>query len=278
LPSTGGWVSASGHSNRFLALGAAGYHDWEGASLSTQHRIALISDLHGNALALREVLRSIRALGVDQVVCLGDVATLGVAPSEVVHTLQDLGCACIMGNHDEYVLDPELIRAHGGDAIIVEAIEWCRDQLSPDQVGFLRGFQQGIELPLSGEQSLRLFHGSPSSNMVDLLMETEAEVFDQQLGPDRAVVMAGGHTHVQMLRQHRGVLVVNPGSVGAAFLEPIHAGPPTIMSHAEYASVEVRDGEIGVTLHRVPLDRRALAQAALDSTHPMSDRLAAPYL
>jgi predicted phosphodiesterase len=222
-------------------------------------------------------LRSIHALGADEIVCLGDVATLGVAPGEVVDTLQDLGCACIMGNHDEYVLDRELIRTHTSDAIIIEAIDWCRDQLSSDQVGFLRGFREGVELSLVGEQRLKLFHGSPASNMVDLLAETSADVFDQQLGPDRAVVMAGGHTHVQMLRQHRGILVVNPGSVGAAFLEPIHAGPPTIMSHAEYASVEVRGDEVGVTLHRVPLDRAALARAARDTTHPMRAQLVAAY-
>ena len=69
---------------------------------------ALISDLHGNAIALRGVLRSIRARGADRIVCLGDVATLGVAPAEVVDVLREIGCPCIMGNHDEYLLDPEL--------------------------------------------------------------------------------------------------------------------------------------------------------------------------
>jgi predicted phosphodiesterase len=227
---------------------------------------------------VREVLRSIRALGVDEIVCLGDVATLGVAPGEVVDTLQGLACPCIMGNHDEYVLDPDLIRSHTSDPVIIEAIDWCRDQLTQDQIAYLGGFEQGMDRPLPGDQRLKLFHGSPSSNMVDLLAETEAGLFDQQLGPDRGVVMAGGHTHVQMLRQHRGVLVVNPGSVGAPFREPIYAGPPTIMSHAEYASIEARDGEVAVTLHRVPLDRHALAQAALDTTHPMREQLAAAHL
>ena len=73
------------------------------SSLENVARIALISDLHGNAIALREVLRSIDEHGVDEIVCLGDVATLGVAPSEVIDTLQRLGCRCIMGNHDREV-------------------------------------------------------------------------------------------------------------------------------------------------------------------------------
>ena len=58
------------------------------------HRIALISDIHGNGIALREVLRSIEKQGVDDIVCLGDVATLGVVPGEIIDTLQRLGCPC----------------------------------------------------------------------------------------------------------------------------------------------------------------------------------------
>jgi diadenosine tetraphosphatase ApaH/serine/threonine PP2A family protein phosphatase len=206
------------------------------------------------------------------------VATLGVAPGEVVDALQELGCPCILGNHDEYLLDPELIATHTSDALIIEAIDWCRDQLTREQTEFLGAFSEGLELPLEGDRQLKLFHGSPSSNMVDLLAETASDLFDRQLGPERAAVMAGGHTHVQMLRQHRGTVVVNPGSVGAPFREPIHAGPPTILGHAEYASVEVRDGEVAVSLHRVPLDRDELARAARATTNPMREELAAIYL
>lgn len=224
------------------------------------------------------MLRSIRELGADEIVCLGDVATLGVAPGDVVDALRDLGCACIMGNHDEYLLDPGLIHAHTSDNRIIEAIGWCRDRLSQEQIDFLGTFVEGLELSLAGEQRLRLFHGSPSSNMVDLLAETPADTFDRQLGPERAAVMAGGHTHIQMLRQHRGTLIVNPGSVGAPFCEPIRAGPPRILDHAEYASVEVSGDDVGVTLHRVALDRRALVQAAQATTNPMRGDLTAPYL
>ena len=39
-------------------------------------KIALLSDIHGNAVALEAVLRDIDAEGVDLIICLGDVATL----------------------------------------------------------------------------------------------------------------------------------------------------------------------------------------------------------
>ncbi len=241
-------------------------------------RIALISDLHANQIALREVLRSINAQGADEIVCLGDVATLGVAPSAVIETLRDLGCRCITGNHDNYLLDPSLIDSHTEDPMIIEANAWSRDQLSPDQFDFLRSFEEGFELPLGEHHRLMLYHGSPDSNMVDLLADTPADTFEEQLGEARATVMAGGHTHIQMLRQHRGSLVVNPGSVGAPFREFVDGNSPDILSHAEYATIELRGDDVSVTLHHVALDRHELALAALESPNPMSATLAAPYL
>lgn len=239
-------------------------------------RVALISDLHGNAIALREVLRSIEARGADQVLCLGDVATLGVAPGEVIDMLRRLQCRCIMGNHDDYLLDPELVDEHIGSPMILDAIDWCRDQLSSEQLEFVRGFEKGIDVPLV-EGRLKLFHGSPSSNTVDLLGDTPPETFDLQLGSERAPIMAGGHTHIQMLRQHRGILVVNPGSVGAPFAEFPRGDPPRVLDHAEYASIDVSGGSISVALHRVALDRGELRKAALASTNPMRLALAASY-
>jgi len=73
-------------------------------------KTALISDLHGNHVALRAVLAHAQDARVDRIVCLGDVATLGPEPHRVLETLAELGCPCIMGNHDEFMLDAELIR------------------------------------------------------------------------------------------------------------------------------------------------------------------------
>ena len=55
-------------------------------------RVALISDIHANAVALQAVLEDIAQVGVDPIVCLGDVATLGPAPGAVIQMLRALGC------------------------------------------------------------------------------------------------------------------------------------------------------------------------------------------
>jgi len=241
------------------------------------HRIALISDIHGNEIALRHVLRSIREQGADEIVCLGDVATLGVAPSEVLDMLKYQGCPCIAGNHDDYVLGGALDDGHASTEVLKDAILWARDALTTPQLDFVRGFEEGLELPLGKLHTLHLFHGSPSSNLVNLLPDTPASELDRLLGEPRGTVMAGGHTHIQMLRQHQGNLLVNPGSVGAPFREYPRSGPPRILPHAEYAIVEARGADINVMLQRVSLDRQALARAAAASKNPLANELALAY-
>lgn len=221
-------------------------------------RVALISDIHGNQLALEAVLEDIRVRGTDRIAFLGDAATLGPRPLEVLQTLRELQCPCIMGNHDEFLLRPELVEEYTAVPVITEAIQWCREQMSEADLQFVQSFKRTLEIPLSEDHSLLLFHGSPESHTIDLLATTPPDAFDGQLGSQRAAVMAGGHTHIQMLRQHRGVWVVNPGSVGMPFREYVSGTRPEIQAYAEYAVVEAGPRSIGVQLRRVELSREAL--------------------
>jgi putative phosphoesterase len=241
-------------------------------------RVALISDLHANQLALEAVRRDIATVGVDQIICLGDVATLGPQPNAVIQTLRDMGCPCIKGNHDDFLLDAALIHGYTEAPVVVDAVDWCRDQLSSDELDVLSAFKATMELDLDSRTKLLLFHGSPESHMDDLLSTTPAEELDRLLGGHHATVMAGGHTHVQMLRQHRGTLLVNPGSLGQPFREYVNGRTPTVLAHAEYATVEADNGVVNVTLHRVDLDRSALkAAAAAIADNPLTPFLVQQY-
>lgn len=240
-------------------------------------RAALISDLHGNEAALAAVLHDIERAAADQIICLGDVATLGPRPQAVLRTLRQLGCPCILGNHDEFLLAPELLQKYTEAPIIVAAVDWCRSRLSAEDLDFLRTFQRALELPLGGGHTLLAFHGSPRSHMEDLLATTPPEVLDAALGSSHAAVLAGGHTHIQMLRQHKGALLLNPGSVGLPFKEYVGGRPPTLLGHAEYALVESSGGSLGVTLRRVAVDGVASRAAVAATDHPLRAALLQQY-
>ena len=231
----------------------------------------MISDLHGNELALDAVLADARA-DFDQLVCLGDVATLGPQPSAVLARLRDLGCPCILGNHDEFMLNAALVHSYSESAFIVASVDATREALSREELAFIGGFSRTLAF-----DDVCLYHGTPRSNMEDLLADTPAARVDEMLAGRHALVFAGGHTHVQMVRQHRGVLIVNPGSLGLPFREHVAGGPPVILPHAEYAIVELGRQSLRVDVRRVVLERRPLASQVDGWENPLARMLRAAY-
>jgi predicted phosphodiesterase len=240
-------------------------------------RIALISDIHGNEVALSAVLDDINQNRVDEIICLGDVATLGPHPGAIIQVLQELKCKCIKGNHDDFLINPDLIHEYTEVPIILEAVDWCRDQLSTENLDFIRSFQPTFEISLGIESSLFLFHGSPNSNMENILSTTSPDDLERVLYGYCATVIAGGHTHIQMLRQHRGTLIVNPGSVGLPFKEYVAGQQPTLLNHAEYAIVEADNDSININLRRVNVDKVLLRETIAMSKIPIRSMLLSQY-
>jgi len=240
-------------------------------------RLALISDVHGNEVALRAVLRDIQARGVDEVACLGDVATLGPKPREVLELVVEHCDHLILGNHDEYMFAPESVHAHTNAPPVVSAVAECRSTLTAREIETMRGFAQRLELPGFGRGAL-LFHGSPASNNCDLVAETPEAELDRELRDHPQGILAGGHTHVQLLRRYRGRWLVNPGSVGMPFERFVAGAPPTILAHAEYAIVESGAGAVSVTFRQVELDRAALLRDVRAWDSALRDYVEQQYL
>lgn len=240
-------------------------------------RIALISDIHANKIALEAVLDDIRSIGTDQIYCLGDVANLGLHPLETIHMIQELQCPCIMGNHDAFLIKPDLIHRYTQSPILLESLDWCRSRLTETEMSFIRGFMPSIQVLMDGNMSIALYHGSPRSHMEDILATTPPNKLDQMLDGRQADIFAGGHTHIQMIRQHRGRLIVNAGSVGSPFLEYVGGETPVLLGHAEYAIVESTDASLRIDLRRVALDNKMLWEDVRGSDHPFREWLLQQY-
>lgn len=241
-------------------------------------RVAFVADVHGNWLALNAVLEDIHRVGVDATFCLGDIATLGPSPRAVLDTLRDFGCVHIMGNHEEMLLDPPLARRYTDAQPILDAIDWCADQLTSDDRQFLRGFMPEAQIDLDGLTALA-FHGTPRSNQEDLLATTPPDLVDELLDGRTGAVLISGHTHVQMVRQHRGTILVNAGSVGMPFREYAGGGQPVVMpDRAEYAIVQGGEGKpVTVSLRRLPLDENAVRRAVAAADPPVRALLLGSY-
>jgi len=232
-------------------------------------RIALLADVHANLVPLEAVVGDIRRRGAELGVCLGDALDVGCQPREVLAVLSDLGCVFTMGNHDQAVLDPARATELSIPPHLISGLEWTAASLSPLEEETVRRFPQTAELDLGDGLTLCGFHGSPHRLCDLVLPTTPEEALDQMFVGVGSDVLAGGHTHQQMYRRWATRVLVNPGSVGCAWVWDGKTGEPTLMPWAEYALVETGCSGTEVELIRVPFDTERARDLAEASDNPV---------
>jgi predicted phosphodiesterase len=228
-------------------------------------RIGLIADIHGNLFALEAVLAELAAERIDRLVCLGDMAALGPHPSEVIARLRGLDCPSALGNVDAWLL---------GDTAADQSNEplaaWAFAQLSDADRAYLRACPMTLDIPLDAGTTLLACHGSPRSYYEVIAAGTPPADLLAMIHEPRPALVAGGHTHRQLVRRDRDTMFINPGSVGLPGVGPTH---PLLelnrdISWAEYAVIDAHDGRLSVELRRIPLDLARMFADARASAMP----------
>lgn len=242
-------------------------------------RIALISDTHGNAVALESVMTDMQSQKVDRIIFLGDALTIGCQPKETLEIIKGLHCICIMGNHDSAVLKPKRAAQLQIASNLHASLDWCAQQMTSADLNFLHSFLPSYELQLTDNLSALFFHGSPLSNTDLIISTTPPEAIDAFFEGQTASIWAGGHSHIQMLRRHGDKLILNPGSVGNAFYHAFTPGTvPRLLPWAEYAILNVekgaarsRNNQFTVEMRRVSFDTQEVLRLAAASDFPSKD-------
>jgi predicted phosphodiesterase len=239
-------------------------------------RVALLSDLHGNAVALRAALADVERHDVDLIVSLGDVAQGGPQPTECVELLRELGCPCVFGNSDEFLLSLDL----GNEAVddegrerLLEVGRWSQAQLGGEGIEFLRGFRPTVELDLSGVKVL-CCHATPSSNEDVILPDMPRADAERMIGQPGVDAVAAGHVHLQWLRRFSNLVWLCVGSVGLVYEHKDPMDEVPFEPWSEYALLSGVDGGLAVEFRRVPFDVEELVDAARAADFPDVERWA----
>jgi putative phosphoesterase len=240
-------------------------------------RLGIVADIHGNLVALETALTALEGRGVERFVCLGDVAS-GPRPTETLVRLRALGCPVVMGNADAAVLDPPAAPPVDEDGRRWREIErWGHDRIGAEGLAFLADFAPTVALEVGGVRALAC-HGTPRSFNDVLGSKTPDDDLDAALAGEAATIVLAGHTHRQMLRRHRGMLLVNPGSVGLPY-DPLPPSddirnPPW----AELAVLEVAGpDDLAISFLRIPYDLDRLRADVLASGMPHAEWLLADW-
>ena len=220
------------------------------------NRIAVITDIHGNLLALQASLAAIDAIGVQGIYCGGDLVGYGPHPNEVCALIKAREIPTIYGNYD-YAIGRELNDC--GCAYVTErdralgqqSVAWTlahTDQRSKD---FMRALPFDLRFQL-GDAPIHLVHGSPRKVNEYLFEDKPASLYERLAAAEEADVLVFGHTHKPWVRSYGGVLFVNCGSVG----KPKDGDP-----RAGFAILELDEaGQVAVSIQRVVYDAAAVAR------------------
>jgi putative phosphoesterase len=244
-------------------------------------RIAIISDIHGNCVALDAVLNDIKQTGVDQIVCLGDAIQGGPQPAEVVARLRELGCPVVMGNADDWLLTGIESGAENISEerrVRLDAVrEWQLTRLSESDLAFISTFQPTIQLPMEGERILLCYHGSPQSFNHIILPQTPDEEVRGYLEPKEQMIYTGGHTHIQFIRHFGRTFHFNPGSVGVAYRHDQPDDHFRLDPWAEYALLSSTNGNLSLEFRRIAFDVQSLISVYKASVRPFTELFIAEY-
>ncbi len=229
-------------------------------------KIAFIADIHGNAIALENVLNDMKKRSVDKIYVLGDLCYRGPEPKRSLELIRDLHTEVIKGNADEWV-----VRGVQQGEVPDKALDqmnqeknWTCSQLEKDDFTYLN--QLPIEIKGQFEDvSFHLFHATPTSLFDIVLPSAEDHMIESKLmSYSDSDVYVYAHIHRPYIRFIDGKMIINTGSVGLPF---------DGLARASYATIEVENGYVNPSIHRVSYDVDRVARQYLDFEYPHAEMM-----
>ncbi|MDQ6877651.1 MAG: metallophosphatase family protein [Candidatus Dormibacteraeota bacterium] len=242
-------------------------------------RLAILSDIHGNPIALDAVLADIDAGGgVDGYLVLGDLVALGYDPVGVLERLVALkGAAFLRGNTDRYVVTgdrppPSVQDARQNPDLLPRLIEvansfaWTQGYVAASGwLDWLAKLPLELRLNLPDKTRLLSVHASPGRDDGNgITPTTTIDLLQELVAGCEADLVCVGHTHLPLDRRVGMVRVVNVGSV---------SNPLTDDLRANYVLLAATHSEYQLQQRRVDYDHQAVIEAVRRSRHPAAEFL-----
>lgn len=231
-------------------------------------RVAVISDIHANLIALEEVLKDIEKENCEHIVCLGDIVLAGPQPISILEFVKQQNWTMIQGNTDK------LIAEYGQDVldmmkekypVMANAIVDDMNYITDEDQKFLTELPPQTEMEIEGVKVL-FVHGSPRANNEDILPNRELTEIEEIISGVDADLILCGHTHIPCGYQtNNKQTVVNVGSVGR---------PMTPTPLACYAVIDFENGIFNIRHKFVDYDREKAAEQLRVRSFEGADKLA----
>lgn len=224
-------------------------------------KIAILTDIHGNELALKAVLKEIDARGdIEEIWCLGDMIAMGPDTNEVLDLLFSRpNIRMITGNHDEAILS--LIGGEGHPETYKhtrEHHEWVAKQLSAENETKLRRLPRIIEKEINETRTIGIHYhielNKRNAHIKDepfhSILEPTLHNMEKMFAHYPADIICFGHNHPEHLFKNEHQIYVNPGALG------VSKGSTAPYAIIDFAKLK----QPIIQIHHAPYDKKAFLQ------------------
>jgi len=170
-------------------------------------KIGLIGDIHQQDELLEIALRSLATMGLDAILCTGDVINGTGNAERCFELVREYGVVTIRGNHDRWLVqygrpvdpaEPEL-----------SSTALLQLRLLPPTLSFDTPAGRLLLCHGLGKNDLRELHADATEDQLGGNLEL------QQLRMSEYAIAINGHMHKRMVRDFEGIIVINAGTLRA---------------------------------------------------------------
>ena len=169
-------------------------------------RLAVLSDIHSNLIALNLAINSIKNNNIDKICFLGDYITDGENENQILDIIKNYSDYTILGNREKYMLDYSPIKK---DYNNYKPISTTYNNLSKENLEYIKTLKEYYLIKINGFNIL-MIHGNQYYNDIDSI----EKVFDKLIADFDFDICFFGHTHVYLYKKYKNKYFINPGSLG----------------------------------------------------------------
>ena len=218
-------------------------------------KVAIISDIHGNSVALKEVLKDAKLNNVDEYIFSGDLVNDLPFGNETLEIVKKTSDKVLKGNKEQYLIEFEEEK-YDWKNIQFKNTRFMYDELTEENKAYIRKLPHCISIEYEGVKLL-VAHGSPKS-VEELLNRRFKDLIEKYVEELDADALIFGHTHEPMWYEYiNGKLVLNAGCAGVS---------PHYVGKAEYVILSINNGKIeNIDLRLVDYDIEKVKQKIIES-------------
>jgi len=151
-------------------------------------RVAVISDIHGNLEAFKQVLIDIGKSNIDNTICLGDNIGYGPEPEQVIDMIKDRNIPTVMGNHELAVIDRNYLSLF--NPLARKSLLRTIELISEEAINFISGLE-----PFLVRHECRFVHGFPPDSAAMYLFQVSEDELLLTFKQMKERICFLGHTH-----------------------------------------------------------------------------------